>query len=153
MGRRLLIQGFLVSVLAVALVVWRTVPVKAIPPSQAQCAFDFQSLLSDAGQTAIPGLSVGVTPSQDGAALVRFSADVGVDDTAELRIAYSVDGVPAAEYQYGPVPGGRDRNDVVDLAPRDIRVSAAQDSLASFHSERGGPLAGGNQPRTGNGMG
>ena len=59
--------------------------------------------VSDVGQNAIPGLSVIVTPSQDRAAIVRFSADAGVYDTAGLRIAYSVDGGPAAEYRYGRV--------------------------------------------------
>ena len=81
---------------------WMVVPGKAIPPAQAQCAFDLQSTVSDNGQTAIPGLSVSLTPSQDGPALVKFTADVGVDDQAELRLAYSVDGAPANEYQYGP---------------------------------------------------
>lgn len=71
-------------------------------PPEVACAFDVITV-TNASQ-AISGTLVTVNNgARAGLAVVRFSADTGVDPDAEVRIAYSIDGAPPLEDHFGPV--------------------------------------------------
>ncbi|WP_298916874.1 hypothetical protein [uncultured Nostoc sp.] len=78
-------------------------PTQAIPASQGKCAFNFVSITPANGFQPIPGLSATVTNyGSTTNAIVHVSADVGIDDAAEVRISYSIDGGVPGEDTYGP---------------------------------------------------
>jgi hypothetical protein len=99
----------------------------------ATCAGGGISTTSPAVAGAIPNLSVTLN---NGAvartAVVTVSANVGVDPNAQVLVAFSVDGGPAQENQYGPADlaahqeyyEARDAVAVIPLAPGAHTVSA-----------------------------
>src|SRR3954453_22169107 len=75
----------------------------AIPPGQGKCLFPpgnpQQTISASATLVPLSNLKVGVNNgSKAGRALVHLSADICVDDLAEVRVAYSVDGGPPAVF-------------------------------------------------------
>ena len=79
-------------------------PVSAIPNPQENCAFNSLSITTADGTPAIPGLAVTVnnTTANTQRAIVQLSADLGVDDQAEVRVSYQVDGGAPQEDVFGP---------------------------------------------------
>jgi hypothetical protein len=73
----------------------------AIPA--AACASSTVTTSAPGNAQPMPGLALNVNNGDVGRlALVKLSANVGVDADAEVRVAYSVDGSPAQENAYGP---------------------------------------------------
>jgi hypothetical protein len=69
----------------------------------ATCAFDSLSTTWPTPAQAIPGVAVTVdNGTMARRAIVTFSANVGVDPSAQAHLAYSIDGAPPQENTFGP---------------------------------------------------
>ena len=76
---------------------------QAVPSAQGRCAFGSIQTNSTNPPQDIPGLSVTVNNgTQPRTAIVQLSADTGVDDNAEVRVSYRVDGGTPREDTFGP---------------------------------------------------
>ena len=102
MNKKVLFSSTVACVALVAYLVGTSTPAVSIPESQESCAFDSRSL-TVGGTRRIPGTQVTIdngSVARD--VIVQFSADTGVDEDAEVRISYMVDGVNTGEDVYGP---------------------------------------------------
>lgn len=76
---------------------------EAIPNPQESCAFNAVTVKTSQGAQPIPGTAVTINNGdQSRKVVVEFSADMGVDPGAEVRLSYSIDGKPPQEDVYGP---------------------------------------------------
>lgn len=79
-------------------------PAQALPSSQGRCSGADFSITAANGFQPIPGLGVSVnnTTGTTKSYVVRFVADTFVENQAEVRIAYAIDGGPPQEGAFGP---------------------------------------------------
>lgn len=78
-------------------------PAQALPAAQGRCATAFVTITTASGFVPMPGLSVSISNGASARnAVVRVSADIGVDPGAEVRIGYSIDGGAPVEGVFGP---------------------------------------------------
>ena len=78
-------------------------PAHAIPVAQGRCATAFTSINTASGFVLMPALSLSIDNGANSRnAVIRVSADIGVDPGAEVRIGYKVDGGAPVEGVFGP---------------------------------------------------
>ena len=78
-------------------------PAQAIPVAQGRCATTFSSITTASGFVLMPALSLSIDNGANARnAVIRVSADIGVDPGAEVRIGYKVDAGPIREGVFGP---------------------------------------------------
>jgi hypothetical protein len=101
--RLILVVAVGMAIVWVAGLVVQSHSAQAIPPAQGKCAFDTIQTNSTNLPQNISSLSVTVNNGTAArTAIVQFSADTGVDDNAEVRISYRVDGGQPQEDTFGP---------------------------------------------------
>jgi hypothetical protein len=76
---------------------------QAIPITQARCATALQTITTASGLVPLSGLNLSINNGfLPQSVIVQVSADMGVDLSAEVRLAYSIDGGPPQEGVFGP---------------------------------------------------